>query len=240
MFCRQAMLPDQAAAMNSKNETRSIPQLSNMPFGYQSLAARDGTRVEPRRQDLVGKRGARRKSTRVIYDDEQRSYRAKSCLPFGFRAAPGSSFVATPVQCPALRASSLRAGIRAALATRPTGVPPRSARNCFSLKVRQGKSRSISLSLPSCSPCETAGTRACATVTIKRRSALPTTGTQLGHSRSVASQIACGDGNCARQRRSEFQSVQCGQCTRGALKSWMIGIPEAIGLGKSTIQEQSC
>jgi len=44
--------------------------------------------VEPRRQDLVRERGARRKSTRVIYDDEQRSYRAKSCLPLGLRRRP--------------------------------------------------------------------------------------------------------------------------------------------------------
>jgi hypothetical protein len=44
--------------------------------------------VEPRRQDLVRERGARRKSTRVIYDDEQRRYRAKSCLPFGLRRRP--------------------------------------------------------------------------------------------------------------------------------------------------------
>src|SRR5580658_7867821 len=52
------------------------------------LAARGGTRVEPRRQDLVRERGARRKSTRVIYDDEQRSYRAKSCLSLGLRRRP--------------------------------------------------------------------------------------------------------------------------------------------------------
>jgi hypothetical protein len=43
------------------------------------LAARGGTRARPRGQDLVRERDARRKSTPVIYDDEQRSYRAKSC-----------------------------------------------------------------------------------------------------------------------------------------------------------------
>jgi VWFA-related protein len=53
-----------------------------------SLAVRGGTRVRPRRHDLVRERGARRKSTRVIYDDEQRSYRAKSCLPKGLRRRP--------------------------------------------------------------------------------------------------------------------------------------------------------
>jgi hypothetical protein len=42
-------------------------------------------------------------------------------------AAPGSGFVAAPLQCPALPASPLLAGIRAALATRPTGIPPRAA-----------------------------------------------------------------------------------------------------------------
>ena len=42
--------------------------------------------------------------------------------------APGSGFVSAPVQCPASPASLLLAGSRAALATRPTGVPPRIAR----------------------------------------------------------------------------------------------------------------
>jgi hypothetical protein len=36
-------------------------------------------------QDLVRERGARRKSTPVIYNDAQQSYRGKSCPPFGLR-----------------------------------------------------------------------------------------------------------------------------------------------------------
>jgi hypothetical protein len=52
------------------------------------LAARGGTRVGPRRHDLVRERGARRTSTRAICDDEQRSCRAKSCLPKGLRRRP--------------------------------------------------------------------------------------------------------------------------------------------------------
>jgi hypothetical protein len=44
--------------------------------------------VGPRGHDLVRERDARRKSTRVIYDDEQRSYRAKSCPPKGLRRRP--------------------------------------------------------------------------------------------------------------------------------------------------------
>jgi transcriptional repressor NrdR len=46
-------------------------------------------------------------------------------------AAPDPSFVASPFQCPALPPSMRRAGDRAALATRPAGVPPRTAsRTC--------------------------------------------------------------------------------------------------------------
>jgi uncharacterized protein (TIGR03437 family) len=59
--------------------------------------------VRPRRHDLVRKRGARRKSTRVIYDDEQRSYRAKSCLPKGLRRRPvpaSSRLLANVPHCP--------------------------------------------------------------------------------------------------------------------------------------------
>ena len=68
-------------------ETTSLQNLES-EVTRERLAARGGTRVEPRRQDLVRERGERRKSTRVIYDDEQRSYRAKSCLPFGLRRRP--------------------------------------------------------------------------------------------------------------------------------------------------------
>jgi hypothetical protein len=53
-----------------------------------ALTARGGTRVSPRGHDLVRERDARRKSTPVIYDDEQRSYRAKSCPPKGLRGRP--------------------------------------------------------------------------------------------------------------------------------------------------------
>jgi hypothetical protein len=47
----------------------------------------------------------------------------------GVAAAPCSGFVAAPVRCPASPASPLLVGIPAALATRPTGVPPRAAGN---------------------------------------------------------------------------------------------------------------
>ena len=44
--------------------------------------------MRPRGQDLVRERGARRKSTPVICDDAQQSYRGKSCPPFGLRRRP--------------------------------------------------------------------------------------------------------------------------------------------------------
>ena len=46
---------------------------------------------------------------RDILDDEQQSYRGKSCLPCGLRRAPGQGFVAAPFRCPASPASPLRA-----------------------------------------------------------------------------------------------------------------------------------
>jgi Flp pilus assembly protein TadG len=73
-----------------------------------ALAVRGGTRVRPRRHDLVRERGARRKSTRVIYDDEQRSYRAKSCLPKGLRRRPvpaSSRLLANVPHCPCRHSS---------------------------------------------------------------------------------------------------------------------------------------
>jgi Ca-activated chloride channel homolog len=59
-----------------------------MARAWLPLAVRGRTRVRPRTHDLVRELGARRKSTRVISDDEQRSYRAKSCLPKGLRQRP--------------------------------------------------------------------------------------------------------------------------------------------------------
>jgi hypothetical protein len=57
-------------------------------------------------------------------------------------AAPGSGFVAAPLQCPALPASPLLAGIRAALATRPTGIPPRAA-SLFRTEDQQARMRAF-------------------------------------------------------------------------------------------------
>jgi len=53
-----------------------------------SLGVRGGIRARPRGQDLGRQRGARRKSTPVIYNDAQQSYRGKSCPPFGLRRCP--------------------------------------------------------------------------------------------------------------------------------------------------------
>ena len=77
-------------------------------------AARGGTRVGPRRHDLVRERGVRRKSTRVICDDEQRSCRAKSCLPKGLRRrpAPASSRLLSDVPRRLRRHSSPASGRR--------------------------------------------------------------------------------------------------------------------------------
>ena len=46
---------------------------------------------------------------RDIFDDEQRSYRAKSCLPGGLQGPPGEDIVAAPFRCPASPASPLLA-----------------------------------------------------------------------------------------------------------------------------------
>ena len=57
---------------------------------------------------------------RDISDDEQRSYRRKSWLPFGLRRRRATGFVAAPYRCPASPASP-----RLALARRRSQRGPR-------------------------------------------------------------------------------------------------------------------
>ena len=84
----------------------------------------------------------------AIFDDEQRSYRAKSWLPFGLRRRRAMALSQLLSDVRHRPASLLLALAPAALATRPTGLLPRAAGDPGRLSGDTGRLRKSPLPVP--------------------------------------------------------------------------------------------